>query len=100
MRLAAGPWRSPDPHLTYGEVLVHRRLAPNSRKIKFAELKERDAVPFVRAMAADLAAIHAGESAAVQAIFADLHARQGAWLADAAKAVANWTLEEWRAYRG
>jgi hypothetical protein len=98
-RLATGPWRSPDPHLSYGEALVHRRLAPNSRKIKLADLRERDAVPFVRAMAAELAAIHAGESAAVQAIHQDLHNRSGDWLAEAAKTVAAWTLEEYRAYR-
>jgi len=98
-RLALGPWRSPDPHLTYGEGLVHRRLAPNSRKIKFADLKERDAAPFIAAMAADLAAIHAGEGGAVQAIFVDLHARPEDWLAEAARTVAAWTLGEYRAYR-
>lgn len=99
-RLTVGPYRSPDPHLTYGEGLVHRRLAPNSRKIKFADLKEHEAAPFVGAMAADLAAIHAAESVVVPAIFADLHGRPDDWLVRASKAVAAWTLSEFRDYRG
>ena len=99
-RMAAGRWRSPDPHLDYGPALVHRRLAPNSRKIKFADLKERDAIPFVRVMAADLAAIHLGDGAHGEAIFADLHSRKADWLRDAARTVADWTRTEFHAYRG
>jgi hypothetical protein len=99
-RLAFGPWRSPDPNLNYGPTLVHRRLAPNSRKIKFADLKERDAVPFIRAMAADLAAIHVGEGPGAGAIFADLHKRSDDWLSEAAKTVADWTEKEFHAYGG
>lgn len=98
-RLAGGRWRSPDPHLNYGPGLVHRRLAPNSRKIKFADLKERDAIPFIRAMAADLAAVHIGEGPGPEAIFTDLHTRPDEWLRDAARTVAEWTMKEFDAYR-
>lgn len=99
-RLAGGVWRSPDPHLNYGPVLVHRRLAPNSSKIKFEKLKERDVTPFVHAMAADLAAVHLGLGEGKDAVGADLDKRPGGWLAEAAARVAEWTLGEFRKYSG
>ncbi|CAN7530768.1 DUF2252 family protein [Phenylobacterium sp. LjRoot225] len=97
-RLATGPWRSPDPFLSYGPNGVVRRLAPNSRKLKFGELRRRRTGRLMRAMAADLAAIHAAEAGAADAILRDLEARPKDWLARAARQVAAWTKKEFRAY--
>jgi hypothetical protein len=97
-RLATGPWRSPDPFLVYGPEGVLRRLAPNSRKLKFGELRRRRTGRLLRAMAADLAAIHAGEAGAADAVLQDLATRPRGWLARAAQKVAVWTRKEFRAY--
>lgn len=97
-RLATGPWRSPDPFLSYGPNGVVRRVAPNSRKLKFGELRRSRTGRLVRAMAADLAAIHAAEPGAADAIRRDLEARPKDWLARASRQVATWTKKEFRAY--
>jgi hypothetical protein len=97
-RLAAGNWRSPDPYLQYGADAVLRRLAPNNRKLKLDELKARRADECLSAMAADIAAIHAGETADFEAIRLDLTSRGDDWLAQAARKVAAWTLDEHHAW--
>lgn len=97
-RMARGPWRSPDPFLSYGPDTVLRRLAPNNRKLKFGELRRRRTGRLLRAMAADLGAIHAGEAGAAEIILRDLATRPRAWLASAARKVAAWTKKEFRAY--
>jgi hypothetical protein len=99
-RLIKGPWRAPDPFLAFSDTHVLRRLAPNSRKLKFADLRRRLGERLYRAMGADLAAVHAQADGAATAIAADLKRRRGAWLAAAATRVATWTEQEFRAYRG
>jgi len=98
-RLATGPWRSPDPCLDYADDSVLRRLAPNSRKLKFNEVRARRTGRLVQAMSADIAAIHTSEPGIAEAILQDHKARPDGWLAQAAQRVAAWTLAEFRAFR-
>lgn len=97
-RLATGPWRSPDPFLAYGPDGVLRRLAPNSRKLRFGELRRRRTGRLLRAMATDIGAIHASEPGAADAVLQDLAARPKGWLARASQQIAVWTKKEFRAY--
>jgi hypothetical protein len=99
-RTAHGRFRSPDPLFHYAADFSVRRLSPNSRKLEFGEIRGALADRLVRAMAGDLAAVHAGEAAAHDAIRAALPKRnEHAWLARAAEHVAQWTAEEHRRYR-
>lgn len=97
--LAAGAWRAPDPWLRVDGAVVVRRLAPNSRKLELDEaglgLRRR----LLRAMAGDLAAVHAGDAARIGAVRADFAARGTAWLRDAALATVAACERDWRAWR-
>ncbi|MDB5707759.1 MAG: hypothetical protein JWN66_4875 [Sphingomonas bacterium] len=97
-RMARGQWRSPDPMLVYGAGHVLRRLAPNSRKLKFEKIRGKLRGRLIEAMAADLAAVHVADGQVRMAIEADLAERPAAWLADAAKRVAKWTHGEFASY--
>lgn len=96
---AGGARRSPDPSLIYTGDHVLRRLAPNNRKLDFKEVTGKLQGRLIGAMAADLAAVHAGEGGADR-IAADLRSRDGGWLARATIRVADWTKREFEAYRG
>jgi hypothetical protein len=97
--MAHGRFRSPDPLFHYAEDHSIRRLSPNSRKLDFDEIAGKLADKLLEAMAADLAAIHAGEASAQNAIRADLARHEGhRWLADAAERVARWTAGEQREF--
>ena len=98
-QVASGPHRSPDPTLFYGEDHVLRRLAPNNRKLDFDKVEGKLQGRLIGAMAAELAAIHAGAGGA-KAIMADLRARPAGWLTAATTRVAGWTKSEFDAYRG
>jgi len=98
-QLARGPHRAPDPMLTYTDAYVLRRLAPNSRKLNFDKLREKQGEDLLVAMGADLAAIHAAQADAVVAITADLSARKPHWLANASTRVADWTQQEFANFR-
>lgn len=97
-RMAAGRHRSPDPTLVYDASHVVRRLSPNNRKLDFDEITEHRHDKLVAAMAAELAAVHAAD-ADVDALRGHLGGQPGDWLANAARAVAHWTVKEWRRYR-
>lgn len=97
-RIAASRFRSPDPHFLYAERHVTRRLAPNSRKLKFAEISARMRKRLLWAMGADIAAIHAGDEADRAAIARDLARRNRRWLDAAAIRVADWTAHEHARY--
>lgn len=97
-RLAFGRYRAADPSLLLGDDHLLRRLSPNNRKLAFTEIAGRLRGRLIRAMAADIAAIHAAASD-LAAIRADVEARPKRWLADAARTVAAWTEREWKEYR-
>jgi hypothetical protein len=97
--LAFGPHRAPDPWLAIRDDVVVRRLSPNNRKLDSDDdraLLLDGAV--LRAMAADLAALHAGDAAALPAVRGDLARRERGWLAGAARRAAAATAEEFAAF--
>lgn len=96
--VAHGKYRSPDPTFHYDLGHAVRRLSPNSRKLEFREIRRALAARLVRAMASDLAAIHA--AGAPDPIRADLpRLTRHRWLAEAGERVARWTGQEFRRYR-
>ncbi|OLP60154.1 hypothetical protein BJF93_14310 [Xaviernesmea oryzae] len=96
--LAGGPHRSPDPTLVYDADAVLRRLAPNSGKLKFAEVKPKLQGQLIAAIAGDLAAIHAGAGDSGE-IRHDLERRPAGWLTAAIRRVAQWTEGEWNVFK-
>lgn len=98
--MLAGRYRSPDPSVRFESTQVLRRLAPNDRKIDFAEIGAALRAKVVVAMGRDLAAIQGEDDAVRTAIAADLARRGDQWLARAAATVTEWTVEEHFAYRG
>lgn len=98
--MLAGRYRSPDPSVRFESSQVLRRLAPNDRKIDFAEIGAGLRAKVIVAMGRDLAAIHGEDEAVRAAIVADLARRGDQWLARAAATTVEWTVEEHFAYRG
>jgi len=100
LEIANGRYRAPDPFLEVRNKFIFRRLAADSRKIELgadagAELKAE----LFRAMAFDLASIHAAGSPGAAALRADLRKRPRGWLNAAAKATVaavKRDYEEWR----
>lgn len=96
--LASGAYRSPDPWLRRSGEVVVRRLSPNSRKIELAEHPARGRLRLLRAMARDLAAIHAADAKRIAAVREDFERRKAGWLRGAARATAEATMRDWRAW--
>ncbi len=97
--LAHGRFRAPEPSLSYTDKFVLRRLAPDSRKLRFEELRKQIGRRLVTQMARDIAAIHASRGD-VPAITRDREHIGAKGLAVAARRVAEWTTHEWKDWRG
>lgn len=98
-RVVAGRFRSPDPSFHYHPRYVLRRLAPNGRKLTFAEIGPKLRRDLITAMGFELAAIHAESEPLRKAITKDLARREPRWLKSAARRVADWTSSEHEQYR-
>lgn len=96
---ASGRYRSPDPWLRVDGAVVVRRLAPNSRKIELGTAHRAVRRRLLRAMGRDLASVHASDRNAVPGVKDDLERRGFGWLAAAARAVAEATERDWKAWR-
>jgi hypothetical protein len=96
--LAHGRFRAPEPSLAYTDKAVLRRLAPDSRKLRFEELRKRIGRRLVRQMGRDIAAIHASRGD-VAAIAREREHVGPKSLAAAARTVAQWTEHEWKHWR-
>jgi Uncharacterized protein conserved in bacteria (DUF2252) len=98
--IANGRYRAPDPFLDVHDKFIFRRLAADSRKIELgASAGAKLKAELFRAMAFDLASIHAAGSPGAAALRADLKKRPRGWLNKAAKAAAaavERDYEEWR----
>ncbi|HSC44618.1 MAG TPA: DUF2252 family protein [Candidatus Acidoferrum sp.] len=89
-----------DPHLHFHENWVIRRLAPDCCRIDVASLPDnRDEERMLYAMGWETANVHLGNRDKVGAVRKDLAARRGKWLHKAAKAMAEATEKDWRAWR-
>ncbi|MEA3003330.1 MAG: hypothetical protein QOH81_2118 [Sphingomonadales bacterium] len=97
--LAFGRYRAPDPWLRLEGGAVLRRLAPDSRKLDLGEADGRARRRLLKAMGRDIAAVHAADEGCLASVRADLAARPKQWLAEAARAAAEATERDWKAWR-
>ncbi len=98
--LATGRYRAPDPFLAISAGYVIRRIAADSRKIDIGGAAEQALDgDLLRAMGADLAAIHVSGRVSAEPIRADLKARDKDWLRDAAKALETSVEANFEAWR-
>lgn len=96
---AAGPYRSPDASMHQAAGYLIRRIAPDSRKLDLADVsQDGQGKELLFAMAADLAAVHAGSGNRAR-IAADLDKRRSGWLgasAAQAEALVRADYRDWR----
>lgn len=98
--IAAGRMRSPDPHFAVVDRILLRRLSPNSRKIEIkSDAKTLLDGAMLELMGFEIANCHSYDAASVALIGNDLHSRHENWLHEAARAAAEATEREWKAYR-
>src|SRR5262249_51285899 len=92
--------RIPDPHLHFLDGCVVRRLAPDCCHLELSALpEERDEERLLYAMGWETANVHLGSTKKISPVRQDLGARQGRWLRDAAKAMSEWTMRDWKQWR-
>jgi len=92
--------RCPDPFLRAEGAWVVRRLAPDCGKIELSSLSRvKDQQRQLHAMGLETANVHVGSADAVRDVRRDLSARPGKWLRNAAEAMTEITLEDWRAWK-
>lgn len=89
--------RCPDPFLKLGRGWVVRRLAPDCSRVELAMLpKGRDEYKLLVAMGRETANVHLGSRSGIAKVKRDLNKRPQGWLHDAAKAMVQATVEDWR----
>lgn len=99
-RLLAHAIRAADPAFVIRRFWVVRRLAPDCSRIELDELpRTRDERKLLRAMGWETANMHACGGTRRTAIVRDLSARKAGWLLDAAGAMVEATVEDWRAWK-
>ena len=99
-QLARRAIRAADPSLSVRQGWVIRRLAPDCRKIEFAELPQHtDLQPLLEAMGRDLGNVHLGTARQRSAIQRDLDRRDARWLQQASERMAEITERDWKAWR-
>jgi hypothetical protein len=92
--------RCPDPTVVYEEGWVLRRLSPHCSRIPLEHLpRERDEERLFKAMGHETANVHLGTRKAIEAVKRDLEGRGEAWLAKAAKVMANAVYADWKAWK-
>lgn len=99
LAISAGKYRSPDASLRQCGDFIVRRIAPDARKLYLKDVRRNGrGTPMLRAMAADLAAIHAA-TCKTDAIRDDLEHRRKGWLLETAKAAKEFVEEDLRVWR-
>lgn len=92
--------RMHDPSLRILKGMVIRRIAPDCRKVEFAELpRKADVRELLRMMGSETANVHLGTGRAREAILADLKRRKNGWLEEAATQMRDATVKDWREWR-
>jgi uncharacterized protein DUF2252 len=95
--VAARAIRCPDPFYRPGRDWVVRRLAPHCSKIELAIVaSSEDVLRLLWAMGGETANIHLGTPGARRAIVRDLSRRPKKWLNEAARAIAQAIVDDWR----
>ncbi len=93
--------RAPDPFLKVNSGWVLRRLSPYCSRIELSQLpRRRDEAKLLRAMGRELANVHLGTRQAMAAVRRDLANRSSTWLRQAAQAMVEATLKDWKEWKG
>jgi Uncharacterized protein conserved in bacteria (DUF2252) len=93
--------RCPDPFLELRKGWVVRRLAPDCSRVELTMLsKGRDEYKLLEAMGRETANVHLGTSLVIAKVKRDMSRKQPGWLHDAAKAMVQATVEDWRKWCG
>jgi len=100
MEIAEGHWRAPDPHYQLVDLILVRRISPNSRKIEVGKSTEELLQPqMLEAMGHEIANCQANQDIDRMAIAADLKRLPQGWLVNAAKAAAQAVERDFRDFR-
>jgi hypothetical protein len=92
--------RAADPGFAIRRPWIIRRLAPDCSKIEIDDLpRKRDERRLLRAMGWETANVHGYSSARRTGIARDLSARKTGWLLQAASAMADATVDDWRVWK-
>lgn len=92
--------RAADPFLALQGTWILRRLSPYCSRVELAALaRSRDEERLLWGMGRELANIHVGARSVVPRILRDLRARKSKWLRQAAGAMTEATLRDWRAWK-
>jgi hypothetical protein len=93
--------RSPDPYAAAVKNWFVRRLAPHCSRIEIADFPAvRDNRRILHAMGRETANVHVGTPEAIPAIESDLKKRKSRWLQEAAHAMIDVTMRDWKTWRG
>jgi hypothetical protein len=91
--------RSWDPTLTFRRRWIVRRLAPDCSRVELADLpRDRDERRLFTAMGAETANVHLGDPKACRAVLKHLPRLNGAWLARAARQMADAMTADWERF--
>ena len=100
MRIVSNSVRAPDPFLGVQEGWVLRRLSPYCSRIELSQLPDgHDEDKLSRAMGKELANVHLGSRRALAAVRRDLRQRKPEWLAQAARIMAEATVNDWKEWK-
>jgi len=98
--LIDGAVRAPDPFLHVEHHWLVRRLAPHCERIELEDLALADQMHAVlAAMGRETANIHRANASARKAIIRDLARRKRHWLHDAASAMTDAVMADWKAWK-
>jgi hypothetical protein len=99
-RILSNAVRAPDPFLVVNGGWVLRRLSPYCSRIELSQLPRSDeGEKLLRAMGRELANVHCGTRRAVAVVRRDLSQRKSKWLRQAAEAMVEATLKDWREWQ-
>lgn len=92
--------RCADPGIAFQGSWLLRRLAPDCSRIELSSLpKSKDEARLLQAMGLETANIHLGTRGAAAKILADLAQRPAKWLRKSTEAMAEATLDDWKAWK-
>ena len=92
--------RAADPFLCFAGGWIRRRLAPDCSRVELSQIPaQRDETKLLHWMGFETANIHLGTRGMAGKIAADLKKRRGRWLHDAATAMAQATVQDWKQWR-
>jgi hypothetical protein len=92
--------RAADPFVGFQGPWLLRRLAPDCSRVELASLsKTKDELKLLGAMGLETANIHLGTTAARAKVRADLRRRPAKWLRQAAAAMTDATLADWKDWK-